>query len=66
MLKTLPETGTCRPKHVIEALHICKATLWHWIKRGIFPKPFKIGNLTFWRVEDIKGLLEQMARGDSK
>jgi prophage regulatory protein len=66
MLKTLPETGFLRLAQVLQFIPVCKATFWNGVKTGRYPKPFKNGRCTFWRVEDIKKLIEQIGGGDSK
>lgn len=66
----LPETGYLRlhqivgdPKAAIPAIiPVSKSTWWTGVKSGRFPKPVKIGNgrATFWRVEDIRALIESV------
>ncbi|MFZ5622213.1 MAG: helix-turn-helix transcriptional regulator [Pseudomonadota bacterium] len=66
----LPETGYLRlpqivgdPKAAIPAIiPVSKSTWWAGVKSGRFPKPVKIGNgrATFWRVEDIRALIESV------
>jgi prophage regulatory protein len=63
-MKTLPETGFLRLKQVLQFIPVCKATWWNGVKSGRFPKQIKNGKCTFWKAEDIKELIEQMA-GDS-
>jgi len=65
-ISTLPETGFLRLAQVLQFIPVCKATFWNGVKSGRFPKPFKNGRCTFWRVEDIKKLIEQIGGGDSK
>ena len=39
-----------------------KTTWWDGVRSGRFPKPVKLGpNITAWRVEDIRKLIEQSA-----
>lgn len=63
---TLPETGFLRLAQVLKFIPVSKATFWNGVKSGRFPKPFKNGRCTFWRAEDIRALIEQMAEGVSK
>jgi len=63
MANTLPETGFLRLAQILKLIPVSKATFWSGVKTGRFPKPFKNGNCTFWRVEDIKALIEKMAGG---
>jgi len=62
----LPETGFLRLAQILRLIPVCKATFWNGVKSGRYPKPFKNGRCTFWRVEDIKKLIEQIGGGDSK
>jgi prophage regulatory protein len=48
----------------LQFIPVCKATWWNGVKSGRFPKQIKNGKCTFWKAEDIKELIEQMA-GDS-
>ena len=66
----LPETGFVRLVNIIgdtEAdpaippiIPVKKSTWWAGVKTGRFPKPVKLGQgrATFWRVEDIRALIE--------
>lgn len=63
MTTTLPETGFLRLSQVLKYIPVCKATFWNGVRTGRFPKPFKNGRCTFWRVEDIRALIEKMAGG---
>lgn len=59
MSKLLAETGFIRLPDILEILPIGKSTWWNGIKSGRYPKPVKLGpNITAWRVEDIRGLIE--------
>ena len=43
-----------------------KTTWWDGVRSGRFPKPVKLGpNITAWRVEDIRALIEQVASSTS-
>lgn len=65
-MKTLPETGFLRLPQVLKLIPVCKATWWNGVRSKRFPAPVKNGRCTFWRVEDIKKLIEQIGGGDSK
>ncbi|ATG90154.1 helix-turn-helix transcriptional regulator [Methylomonas koyamae] len=67
----LPETGFLRLKQIIGdpkakppisgLLPMSKSSWWDGIKKGIFPKPIKMGpNMTAWRVEDIAELIARL------
>ena len=39
-------------------LPIGRATFWHWISIGLFPKPVKLGpRISAWRVGDVRDAL---------
>ena len=53
-----------REKHVLEMLPISRSTWWAGVKSGRFPKPLKLGpRITVWRLEDVRGLLENGLAG---
>ncbi len=67
---TLPETGYLRLKQIIgdpkanppipAIIPVSRATWWDGVKRGRFPRAYKISpRCTVWRVEDIRALIEQ-------
>lgn len=58
----LPETGFVRLKQILEFIPVCAATWWNGVKTGRFPKPVKYGRCTFWRAEDIRDLIQNMAQ----
>lgn len=69
-MNQLPETGFLRLAQIIgnpkskppipPIIPVKKSCWWAGCKSGRFPKPLKIGNGrgTFWRVEDIRVLIE--------
>ena len=69
----LPETGFLRLSQIIgnpkadppipPIIPVKKTCWWAGVKSGRFPKSVKIGNGrgTFWRVEDIRTLIEEAA-----
>lgn len=63
----LPDTGFLRLAQILRFIPVCKATWWNGVKSGRFPKPIKNGRCTFWKVEDIRALIDSMvAGGDSE
>ena len=72
-MNQLPETGFLRLSQIIgdpkadppipPIIPVRKTCWWEGVKSGRFPKSVKIGNGrgTFWRVEDIRALIEQAA-----
>jgi len=71
-MNQLPETGFLRLPQIIgdpkaeppipPIIPVKKSCWWQGVKSGRFPKPVKIGNGrgTFWRVEDIRALIESV------
>ena len=56
----LPEVGFIRLKVILNIIPISKSSWWQGIREGKYPQPIKLGpNTTFWRVEDIRALLER-------
>ena len=72
MIHQLPETGFLTLKQIIGDLKanppippivpVKKSCWWSGCQSGRFPQPVKIGNGrgTFWRVEDIRRLIESV------
>lgn len=69
----LPETGYLRLYQIIgnaralppvpSLIPVSKSTWWAGVKSGRYPKPVKLGpRITAWRIEDIRRLIEEMAR----
>ncbi len=70
----LPQTGFLRAnqihgdrkKGIPAILPISRASWWKGIKDGKYPSGIKIGSrTTVWRVEDIRALVEKLARGQA-
>lgn len=63
MLNQLPQTGFVRLHTILGVIPISKSSWWAGVKAGKYPKSVKHGGSTFWRVEDIKSLIESIAGG---
>jgi predicted DNA-binding transcriptional regulator AlpA len=64
MYDSLPTTGYVRLPAVLNVFPVSKSTWWAGCKSGRFPKPVKLGpNITAWRVEDIRALLQEVNAG---
>jgi hypothetical protein len=71
-MRQLPETGFLKLGQIIgnpkakppslPIIPVKKSCWWAGVASGRFPKPVKIGNGrgTFWRVEDIRALIESV------
>jgi len=65
----LPETGFLRLPQIIgdptaeppipPIFPVKKSCWWQGVKTGRFPKAIKFGRLSFWRVEDIRNLIDR-------
>lgn len=70
-MNQLPEIGFLKLKQIIgdpssnppipALIPVKKSCWWNGVKTGRFPQPVKIGDGrgTFWRVEDIRDLIER-------
>ena len=74
MQHSFPETGFLRIYQILgdpkatppipAIIPISKSTWWAGVKSGRYPKPVKLSErCTAWRVEDIRVLIEQTAKG---
>ena len=68
----LPTTGYLRLSQIVgnkksgtpALIPVSKSTWWQGVKLGRYPKPVKLSErCTAWRVEDIRALIEQAAKG---
>jgi len=61
-MNQLPETGLLRLKQVLQFIPVCRVTFLMGVKSGRFNiTPIKNGRCVFYRAEDIKALIEEMA-----
>jgi len=65
MMNELPKEGFVRIDQIVgrgNPIPVCKATWWNGVRDGRFPKPAPAemlgGNVTVWRVEDIRKFIE--------
>lgn len=58
--QTLPPTGFLRLPEVLRLYPVSKSTWWAGVRAGRFPASVKLGpNVTAWRAEDIRALIER-------
>lgn len=58
---SLPDDALVR-QPVVEGLFACSATtVWRRVKKQLLPQPCRMGNITAWRVGDLRAVL----RGNS-
>lgn len=46
-------------KFILELFKISAPTLQDWIKKGKFPKPFKLDRRVYWKKSEIEECLEK-------
>jgi hypothetical protein len=72
----LPQTGYVRLSQIIgnknvdppqpPIIPVCSSTWWSKVKTGEFPSPIKISaNITVWKVEDIRDLIERISNQEA-
>jgi prophage regulatory protein len=49
-------------KEVAERLHVCRASIYLWLRRG-FPQPLKLGRASRWRAAEVEDWLEARPKG---
>ena len=50
---------------ILPIIPIAKSTWWDGVKKGKYPKPYKIGiNTTVWRSDEIQKLVNELCRKD--
>ena len=48
---------------LMQIIPIKKPTIYKLIRKGLFPKPIKIGSCTLWSVKEINLYIEQHKKG---
>lgn len=57
----LPEIGLIKLKTVLTLIPVSKTTWFSGIKKGIYPKPIKIGvRSSAWDVQEIRRLIDEL------
>lgn len=58
----LPATGFLRLPQVLKFIPVSATTWWAGVRAGQFPKGIHLGrNMTAWRAEDIRALIERIS-----
>jgi len=60
---SLPPTGLVRLSTILKHYQISQSGWYQGVKDGIYPKPIKAGNKSFWRAEDIHELIDKICAG---
>ena len=59
----LPDTGFVRLPTILRVYPVSRSTWWDMVRDGRAPAPVKLTErCTAWRAEDIRALIERMAR----
>lgn len=57
----LPEIGLVKLKTVLSVIPVSKTTWFSGIKKGIYPRPIKIGaRASAWDVREIRSLIDEL------
>jgi prophage regulatory protein len=48
---------------VIERLHVCKASIYTWVKAGHFPKQKKFGTSSRWSLQEVEEWISTRPEG---
>jgi excisionase family DNA binding protein len=49
-------------KEVAERLHVCRASIYLWLKHG-FPQPLKFGRSSRWRAAELEEWIRKRPKG---
>ena len=55
--------GFLRLKDVLELIPVKRSCWYAGVKSGKFPAPVKMGNMSFYRVEDIERTIREISEG---
>jgi len=53
-MATYTDTLYLSVDQVAQRFNVSKDSIWRWKRNGEFPKPFKLGGATRWRLSDIE------------
>ena len=51
-----------RQEQVLQTIPLSRTTLLKMVKKGIFPKPIKIGRVCFWMEEEVQDFIRRKAQ----
>jgi predicted DNA-binding transcriptional regulator AlpA len=57
----LPPEAVVRLRTVAALFGVSTPTVWRWTKAGRLPAPIKRGNVTAWRVGDLRAVMAHAA-----
>lgn len=59
--QSLPGTGYVRLSTILSVIPISRSSWWAGVKDGRYPQSYKLGNCTFWKADDIRQLIAEIA-----
>jgi excisionase family DNA binding protein len=62
MLEKCGEDYFLTVKEVAERLHVCRASIYLWLKQG-FPQPLKLGRASRWSSAEVEEWLRTRPKG---
>ena len=62
-MNTSPRNYYLTVGQVAQRFGVSKDSIWRWKRNGEFPKPFKLGGSTRWRLSDIEDWESQLTCG---
>ncbi|MEM3484523.1 MAG: AlpA family phage regulatory protein [Candidatus Methanomethyliaceae archaeon] len=52
-----------RPKDVMQKMKVRRTYLYDLIRRGLFPRPVKLGTMSVWLADEVEKVMSAMYRG---
>lgn len=62
--ESLPQEGFVTLRQILHFIPVSKPTWYKGMKKGLFPHPLKLGRYCYWRVDDIRNLIENFGNLD--
>jgi len=60
MTPTLPTEGFVRIPQILAVLPVSESSWFDGVRSGVYPQPVRHGRRSFWRVEDIRRLIDEI------
>ena len=57
-----PDDCYLRPSEVAERIGTTRQSVYRFARRGLLPRPHKVGHLTLWSWREVKAAIEQAPR----
>ena len=55
--------GYLRLKQVLDIIPVAKSNWWAGVKTGRYPRSYKLGGCTLWKIDDIDALVKDIENG---